>query len=682
MTISLRAAHASNVGDVSLFGNAVVSQGDTVVYQITDYNSFSVYTAETTVGTISITDDSVTLVMPPTTAETQLTMNIIKDGRPNYFVVAIGAQSIAAPVITSPLNNATSVSLSVSIQTDGFITVPAGQDTHASTNWQIATDNLFTNLVVNVTADTVNKVVFPVPSSVLQINTDYYVRASFNGALMGTSPWSAPVKFTTRSQYIQTPILNVQDGPDYVGEAPTLTGSAFTVLGGGSDVHATSDWQVVDVLTSAVVWQSLGNSANKTSIKVPAGLLLVSTQYRARMRYAGATLGYGGWAELNFTTTSQFSYGEYMLFEGNAMRNGVYVPAPAGVHMLGRKLSQFIEIPNQPSLPPFPATTSPYYASLAPLIAGNQAFRPDGNYLVMTGYRSNCATVYKRQNDSFDRLQLPITPDNNYVNCAKWVNNDILLVGSGMNMNVYCQIGDQFVKLPNAPYTHSRDYQSNENSWGMILVHPSGQYVTAMVCNSSDYVSSYIATWKISGTGISTTFTLVSGGTRSTGRTTGCMVWTADGTRLFIGGSGSTVSVIYKWESEVLTQVWVPTYSPNAWGAAFSPDAGYLVLQNSNEVTVYQKVQGSEAYTYLKSIMSGGNGSGGAHYRGSVQFTADGKLLLGMSGEYQGSGGTTRQRLGVFDATTSDFNPVPALDMIAQNGASRIQLYPFVPGSM
>ena len=312
MTISLRAAHATNVGDVSLFGNALVSQGDTSVYQITDYNSFSVYTVETSVGTISILDDSITLVMPPTTSETQLTINVIKDGRPNYFVVAIGAESIAAPIITSPLNNATSVSLSVSIQTDGFSTVPAGQDTHASTNWQIATDNLFTNLVVNVSSDTVNKLVFPVPSGVLQINTAYYVRASFNGNVMGVSPWSAPVKFTTRSQYIQTPNLVVEGGPDVVGETPSLSGSAFTVLGGGSDVHATSDWQIVDVLTSAIVWQSLGNSVNKTSIRVPSGILEESKQYTARLRYSGQSLGNSSWAESTFTTVQRFAIGKYL----------------------------------------------------------------------------------------------------------------------------------------------------------------------------------------------------------------------------------------------------------------------------------------------------------------------------------------------------------------------------------
>lgn len=679
-TVSLRATRGFLTNNVSIDGPTLVNQSTSNTYKITDFNSFSTYTASSTVGTATISGDTITLVMP-TTSEAQLTLNVTRDGALSGFVIAIGATAIVTPSITSPVGGATNVNLSPTLTATAFAAAPVGSDTHQSSQWQVSTNSGFTSTVYDSGTTTTNKTSVTVPAGTLALNTVYYSRVRYTGVTIGTSAWSPTVTFTTSNQYVATPTLTMNNVVTSVSETPTLSGSAFSVVN-GTDTHSATDWQIIKVSDGSVVWQSIGNTVDKLSIKVPAGLLLVSTQYRARVRYAGATLGYGAWAELNFTTAGQFSYGEYMLFEGTALRNGVSVPAPAGIHMFGRKLSQFIEIPNQPSLPPFPATTSPYYASLASLVAGNQAFRPDGNYLVMTGYRSNCATVYKRQNDSFDRLQLPITPDNNYVNCAKWVNNDILLVGSGMNMNVYCQIGDQFVKLPNAPYTHSRDYQSNENSWGMILVHPSGQYVTAMVCNASDYASSYIATWKINGTGISTTFTLVRGGTRSTGRTTGCITWTADGTRLFIGGSASTVSVIYKWESEVLTQVWAPTYGLDAWGAAFSPDARYLVVQYSDEVKVYQKVEGTETYTYLKSVLSGGNGNSHNQYRKSVQFTADGTLLLGMTGEYQGSGGITKQRLGVFDATTPDFNPVPALDMIVQNSSTRIQLYPFVPGSM
>lgn len=678
MTISIRATRSFITNAVSLDGPTLVNQGTSNTYNITDYNRFSTYSATTSVGTVSITDAVLTLVVPTTTA-TQIKITVSKDNTTSVFNIAVGANAIVTPTITSPTEGAVGVNLSPTLASTTFTTAPAGVTTHASSQWQVATDAGFTSIVFDSGVTTTNKTQITVPA--LALNTAHYARVRYTGVTLGTTTWSTVLNFTTTNQYVATPSLWSSDNVLATGETPVISGSSFTVVN-GSDTHSATDWQLVRPSDSTVIWSSVGDTTNKTSIKIPNGVMDISSNYRVRVRYSGAILGYGGWAELNFTTTSQFSYGEYMLFEGTALRNGVYVPAPAGIHMFGRKLSQFIEIPNQPSLPPFPATTSPYYTSLASLIAGNQAFRPDGNYLVMTGYRSNCATVYKRQNDSFDRLQLPITPDNNYVNCAKWVNNDILLVGSGMNMNVYCQIGDQFVKLPNAPYTHSRDYQSNENSWGMILVHPSGQYVTAMVCNASDYASSYIATWKISGTGISTTFTLVRGGTRSTGRTTGCITWTADGTRLFIGGSGSTVSVIYKWESEVLTQVWAPTHGIDAWAAAFSPDARYLAVQDSDEVYVYQKVEGTETYTFLKIVLGGDNGSSNSQYRKSVQFTADGTLLLGMSGEYQGSGGITKQRLGVFDATTPDFNPVPALDMIVQNGSNRIQLYPFVPGSM
>lgn len=678
MTISLKATRSFITNDVSLDGPTLVNQGTTNTYTITDYNKFSIYTVATTVGTISISNDQITLIVP-TTSATQIRMTVTKTTSGVTTAtsnnIAIGASAIITPSITSPTTGAVNVNRAPTLVSSVFTTAPARAATHQSSQWQVATDSGFTTIVFDSGVTTTNKTSITVPA--LALNTQHYARVRYTGSTISTSAWSTVVSFTTTNTYVATPTLSTTDNVLATGNTPTFAGTTFTVVN-GSDTHAATDWEVVRVSDSVVVWSSYGDSVNKTQVKIPDGVLVVNTDYRVRARYAGSLLGYGGWAELNFKTATQFAYGEYMLFEGNALRNGVPVPAPAGVHMFGRKLSQFIEIPNQPSQPPFPATVSPTYGSGGGLIAGNQAFRPDGNYLVMTAYQSNCATIYKRNNDSFDRLQLPITPDSNFVNCAKWVNNDILLVGSGKNMNVYCQIGDQFVKLANAPYTPTT---SSGSGWGMILVHPSGQYVTALACNASDYVNSYIVTWKISGTGISTTFTKVNGASIGTGRTNGCITWTADGTRLFVGGS-ATPSVIYKFENEILTSVWAPTYSPSAWGAAFSPDAKYLALQDSNEVTVYQKVQGSEAYSYLKSVMSGGNGAGSGEYRGSVQFTADGKLLLGMSGEYQGNGGTTKQRLGVFDATTPDFNQVPALDMIVQDGATRIQLYPFVPGSM
>lgn len=680
-TVSLRATRSFLTNDVSLDGPTLVNQGTTNTYKITDYNRFSVYTVASTLGTISISADTITLVMPSTSA-TQLTMSVTKDNTVSQFIVAIGATAIITPTITAPAQGATNVNLAPTLTASAFATAPAGADTHQSSQWQISTSSAFTTNVFDSGVTTVNKTSISIPAGTLAMGTLYYARVRFTGPIIGTSAWSTPtLTFTTTTQYVATPTLTMSDTVIAVTETPTLIGTAFTAVN-GTDTHAATDWQVVKVSDGSVVWQSVGNTANKTTIKVPAGLLLVNTNYRARVRYAGASLGYGGWAELNFTTATQFSYGQYMLFEGNALRNGQLLVGQGGLHITGRKLNQFIDLPGQPTSPPFTTPSDPYYASRGGLSAGNEAFRPDGAYMVVAPATCRSATVYKRTGDNFDRLDLPITPDANYVNCAKWVNNDILLVGSGMNMNVYCQMGDQFVKLPNAPFTGRYDYQSEYNNWARIIVHPSGQYVSALIANAvanSSGSYSTLATWKINGSGISTTFTSLTGATINWSGYAPCAVWTPDGTRLFAGGV-TVDSAIYKWENEKFTSVWAPQFPPDAHTAAFSPDATYLATQQSNEVSIYKKITGQEGYQYLKAVGSGDNGSNSSEYRASVQFTADGALFLGMTGEYADAG-QTKQRLVICDATTSDFNPVPAIDFIVQNGAAKIQLYPAVPGS-
>lgn len=672
-TVSLRATRSFITNEVSLDGNTVVNQGTTTTYQITDFNSFSRYTVSSDVGTATISDDVITLTLPTTTA-TQVTITVNKDNSVSQFVVAIGATRIVTPVLTSPQNNSTNINLAPVLAAQPFATAPVGVDTQVSARWQVATDAAFTNIVYDSGSTTTGMTQQQVPAGILSLNTPYYARVQFTGATLGQSLWSSPNLFTTSNQYVAQPTLTESDNVLSTGETPTLTGSAFSVIN-GSDIHSASDWQIIRVSDGVVVWESLGNSANKVSIRVPAGVLETSKAYRARLRYAGATLGYGAWAELNFTTAAQFSYGQYMLFEGTALRNGQSLPAPAGVIMCGRKLNQFIELPSQPALAPFQTPNDGYYESGGGLTSKNQAFRPDGQYLVMTNSTRN-ATVYKRNQDSFDRLALPITPDANFVNCAKWINNEILLVGSGMNMNVYCQIGDQFVKLPNAPHTPTPSYQSRDNSWAQIMIHPSGQYLMGIVANAQQYKSSYFVIWKINGTGIQTTFTYITKVSMS-----GFMsfaMWTPDGTRIWAGGH-TIQCIMYKWENEAVSSVWQPQFI-QPLTCAFSPNGQYLAMQVSNNVQVYKKNAGQESYTFLKDLYSGGNGALSSQYRESVQFTADGTLLLGMGGEYENAGPNV-QRLIIADATTDDFNIVPAVDFIVQNGGTRIQLYPAVPGS-
>jgi hypothetical protein len=107
--------------------------------------------------------------------------------------------------------------------------------------------------------------------------------------------------------YIATPTLTVPGSPVSVLETPTLSTGAFAVEN-GEDTHQDTDWQILDS-EAAVVWQSLADSSNKTSIAVPADNLLESTTYTFRVRHRGTAYGVSAWDEVEATTVAVFYEG-------------------------------------------------------------------------------------------------------------------------------------------------------------------------------------------------------------------------------------------------------------------------------------------------------------------------------------------------------------------------------------
>lgn len=290
---------------VSLNGPITVTQGSTNSYTISDYNAFSIYSTSTSVGTFTRTGNTISLIVPNPANTTQITLTVTRDGVPTSFLVAVGAQSVATPSITYPSEAQTSVELAPTLSSSVFATVPAGQDTHQSSQWQIASNSSFATIVWDSGTTTTNKTSVMVPNGVLSLGTVYYARVRHTGTIIGASAWSPTRTFTTTSQSVVTPTVSVTGGPNNVGETPTISTSAFAVSS-GTDTHASTDWQIVKVSDSSVVWQSLGNTTNKTSIIVPGGILQVNTQYKARARHAGTNAGNSSYGEYTFTTQAQF----------------------------------------------------------------------------------------------------------------------------------------------------------------------------------------------------------------------------------------------------------------------------------------------------------------------------------------------------------------------------------------
>lgn len=105
----------------------------------------------------------------------------------------------ATPSITAPGNNATDISLTPTFTSSAF-GVMADSSTHASSDWQVATDAGFTNVVKSTSADAANKVAWA--TSGLTINTAYRVRVRHRSTNGKVSAWSNAVTFTTINVFV------------------------------------------------------------------------------------------------------------------------------------------------------------------------------------------------------------------------------------------------------------------------------------------------------------------------------------------------------------------------------------------------------------------------------------------------------------------------------------------------
>ena len=209
---------------------------------------------------------------------------------PDIYVVAPSLDVAGAPsnVTLTPL------------LTGGAFNVYNGTDTHASTDWQVlnASDN---SVVWESLNDTQN--LLSITTGTLPIDTDLVFRVRYNGVVYGSSAW-IEVTGTTLNIYVENPTITVEGTPDEVPKNPTISGSAFSVMN-GTDTHEATDYQVVRVSDGVVVWESLENTVNKTSIRT--GDLVESTAYIFKMRYKGTTYGYSQWVQVTDTTKAVFS---------------------------------------------------------------------------------------------------------------------------------------------------------------------------------------------------------------------------------------------------------------------------------------------------------------------------------------------------------------------------------------
>jgi len=289
---------------VSLDGPSLVYPGSSNSYTITDFDAFSDYTVATNVGTATCSGNTITLEIPAGAADASLFLTVGRNGGENTFAIAVGAQSIARPAVLNPTGGATAVSTQPTATTSTFQTYPRNMDTHASTDWQIATDSGFTNIVKQSLVDTESLESWDVTD--LPRDTTLYLRARHHGATLGASEWSTPITFKTVNEYITTPQITApMNGASDIPESPVIEASAFATTPSGADTHLATNWQV-KTAEGLLVWSSLNDAQNKTSVVIPAGVLQEATTYNVEVQFQGHDLAISAWGRASFTTDAQF----------------------------------------------------------------------------------------------------------------------------------------------------------------------------------------------------------------------------------------------------------------------------------------------------------------------------------------------------------------------------------------
>ena len=571
-------------GDFGLTGPTTIAVGGSFHYKISPYSSFMTYAVSATNGTATISGDTITLTIAPgeTANVTDLTV-VRSDGARNDFRIAIGAQSIAKPSMLSPASGSVDVPLGPLLTASAFMTYPVGADTHLNTDWRIRT--MAGAVVWQSLANAVNKTNIQVPDNTLPLNTQLQADVRYRGATLTVSAWSDAVTLTTTNQSISTPTITAPlNGATGIGATPTFTSTAFATNPLGADTHASSDWRLKNSL-GVVIWSSVADVVNKTSITLPNGVLAVSSQYKMEVRYNGNVLQPSQWSPVvSFTTAAQFDHNNYLSISENG--------TPFNV-MYGRDIDTYTKLSN---ISPIPSGSS-----------NSVAFSPDGLYAACTTTVAPYIAIYKRSGDVFTKLANPASlPPGNAVGLSFSIDSTYLAVAGNASpsITIYKRSGDVFTKLANPASLPPGN--ATDAAFSPTLEH--------LVVGST--TSPYITMYKRSGD----VFTKLPDPNSTLWSACTGIAFSPDGAYVAATTDASPFITIYKRNGDVLVRLADPASLPPGYsnGVAFSADNTYLAVSGEAPyITIYKR--SGDVFTKLANPASLPLG-----YTTDVAFSADG----------------------------------------------------------
>ena len=173
---------------ITVVGPKSLNNGQSGTYTITNYDIETDYSVSASNGVVTISDDTVTYIAPGTGSIGGFNINS------KAISVNINQISPNKPNVISPLNGATGLVVALTFSSNAF-SITGYTDTHSASDWQLATDAAFNNIVVDTVNDGVAKTSWSVTG--LINNTIYYVRVRHIGTSFGYSEWSNTISFTT-----------------------------------------------------------------------------------------------------------------------------------------------------------------------------------------------------------------------------------------------------------------------------------------------------------------------------------------------------------------------------------------------------------------------------------------------------------------------------------------------------
>lgn len=184
-----------SLNEACVDGPALIQVDTTHDYFLTTFDSFEDYEVVAAVGSVSRNKNVITYTANSVAGMGGFSVN----GRRVNIAVTDGSTAVVAtPSIIAPVSGATNMSTTQTLVASTFV-MAVGTDTHASSDWEAATDVNFATVVFSSYDDLLNLTSWTVNNT--QPLTKYYVRTRHKSSGGKLSDWSAVSNFTTKGNY-------------------------------------------------------------------------------------------------------------------------------------------------------------------------------------------------------------------------------------------------------------------------------------------------------------------------------------------------------------------------------------------------------------------------------------------------------------------------------------------------